>query len=198
MRTATPGRTEIAFKGQLGSFPLDAQFSVPAKGVAAIFGQPGCGKTTIGRCIAGLEHLPDGFCDIDGEVWQDETMFRPPHLRPIGYVFQEENLFPHLTVKSNLLYGTPKAEPMPIVFEKVLEFLGVAPLLDRSPAHLSGGERQRVAIGRALLSQPKLLVMDEPLAALDRCAKSEILSLLECLHEKFALPMISLSSSVAR
>ncbi|MCK1513732.1 molybdenum ABC transporter ATP-binding protein [Bradyrhizobium sp. 190] len=197
VRTATPGRIEIAFKRQLGSFPLDAQFSVPAKGVAAIFGPPGCGKTTIARCIAGLEHLPDAFCGIDGELWQDETMFRPPHLRPIGYVFQEETLFPHLTVQRNLLYGTPKGEPMLIVFEKVLAFLGIAPLLDRSPAHLAGGERQRVVIGRALLSQPKLLVMDEPLAALDRCAKREILSLLECLQKQFALPMIYISHDMA-
>ncbi|WFU14699.1 molybdenum ABC transporter ATP-binding protein [Bradyrhizobium sp. CB3481] len=197
MRTATPGRIEIGFKCTSGRFPLDAQFSVPAKGVIAIFGPQGSGKTRIAGCIAGLERLPDGFCQVDGEMWQDETLFRPPHLRPIGYVFQEDHLFPHLTVKRNLLYGAPKAEPMPIAFADVLELLGIAPLLDCSPAHLSRGERQRVAIGRALLSQPRLLVMDEPVAALDRCAKSAVLSLLERLHQKFALPMIYISHDMA-
>ncbi len=157
MRTATPGRIEIAFKGQLGSFALDAQFSVPAKGVAGIFGPPGSGKTTVARCIAGLEDLPDGFCAIDGEVWQSRTTFRPPHLRPIGYVFQETSLFPHLSVRRNLLYGAPKAEPTPIAFEQTVEVLSITPLLDRLPAHLSSGDRQRVAIGRALLSQPDCL-----------------------------------------
>ncbi|KRR07921.1 molybdenum ABC transporter ATP-binding protein [Bradyrhizobium jicamae] len=190
MRTATPGQIEIAFKGQPGSSPLDAHFSVPAKGVTAIFGPTGCGKTAVARCIAGLEHLPTGFCAIDGEVWQDETTFRPPHLRPIGYVFQHASLFPHLSVKRNLLYGARKAEPTPNAFEEVIELMGIAPLLDRSPALLTGGEQQRIAIGRALLSQPRLLVMDEPLAALDRRAKSEILPFLERLHEKVALPMI--------
>lgn len=197
MRTAKPGRIEIAFKGTLGTFSLDAQFSVPAKGVAAVFGPSGCGKTTVARCVAGLKRLAGGFCAIHGEVWQDDTTFRPPHLRQIGYVFQEASLFPHLSVKRNLLFGAPEPEPAPIGFEEVVELLGIAHLLTRAPSHLSGGERQRVAIGRALLSQPKLLVMDEPLAALDRAAKSEILPFLERLHEKLALPMIYISHDMA-
>ena len=192
-RTATPGRIDITFTGNLGTFSLDAQFSAPARGVTAVFGPSGCGKTTVARCIAGLKHLAGGFCGIDGEVWQDDATFRPPHLRQIGYVFQEASLFPHLSVKRNLLFGAPKPVPAPIGFEEVVELLGIAHLLTRTPSYLSGGERQRVAIGRALLSQPKLLVMDEPLAALDRTAKSEILPFLERLHETLALPMIYIS-----
>lgn len=197
MRTAIPGRIEVAFSGKRASFPLNAQFSIPAKGVAGIFGSPGCGKTTVARCIAGLERVPTGFCAIDGEIWQDETTFRPPHFRPIGYVFKESCLFPHLSVRRNLLYGAPKPEPSPIAFDEVAELLGIAPLLGHSPAHLSAGERQRVAIGRALLSQPRLLVMDEPLAILDRYTKREIFRLLECLPEKLSVPMIYISCDMA-
>ncbi len=197
MNTAKPGRIEIAFTATLGTFSLDAQFSVPAKGVTAIFGPSGCGKTTVARGMAGLKRFAGGFCAIDGEIWQDATTFRPPHLRPIGYVFQEASLFPHLSVRRNLLFGAPKPEPAPIRFEEVVELLGIGHLLTRAPAHLSGGERQRVAIGRALLSQPKLLVMDEPLAALDRAAKDDILPFLERLHEKLSLPMIYISHDMA-
>ncbi|MCA1458810.1 molybdenum ABC transporter ATP-binding protein [Bradyrhizobium sp. BRP22] len=197
MRIATPGRVDVAFSGSIAGSSIDTQFSVPAKGVTAIFGPPGCGKTTLARCIAGLEPLPNGFCAIDGEVWQDRTTFRPPHLRPIGYVFQEPSLFSHLSVRRNLLYGAPKPKPTPIAFDEVVELLQIAPLLDRSPSHLSGGERQRVAIGRALLSQPRLLVMDEPLGALDACARREILSFIERLPEKLALPMIYIGHDMA-
>ncbi|WP_027534373.1 ATP-binding cassette domain-containing protein [Bradyrhizobium sp. WSM3983] len=111
------------------------------------------------------------FCAINGEVWQDRTTFRPPHLRPIGYVFKKSCLFAHLSVRRNLLCAAPKREPMPIAFDEMIELVGVVPPLDRSPVHLSAGERQRVAIGRALLSQPRVLLMDEPLATLDRWAK---------------------------
>lgn len=109
MRTATPDRIEVAFSGKRARFPLNVQFCMPAKGVAGIFGPPGCGKTTVARCIAGLERLPTGFCVIDGEVWQDETTFRAPHLRPIGYVFNETYLFPHLSIRRNLLTPRPNA-----------------------------------------------------------------------------------------
>lgn len=192
MTTREPGRMEIAFHGELGAFSLDAAFNVPATGVTAIFGPSGCGKTTVARCIAGLQCL-QGACTIDGDVWQDHAHFRPPHQRPIGYVFQEASLFPHLTVRRNLLYGSPRAAAAAITFDEVVDLLGVTWLLDRSPHHLSGGERQRVAIGRALLSQPKLLLMDEPLAALDRTTKSEILPFLERLHDRLSLPVIYIS-----
>lgn len=165
--------------------------------MTGILGPLGCGKTTVARCIAGLERLSTGFCAIDGEVWQDETTFRPPHLRPIGLVFKEPCLFPNLSVRRNLLYAAPKRKPRPIAFDEVAELLGIASLLDCSPAHLSAGERQRVAIGRALLSQPSVLLMDEPLATLDRCAKREILPYLERLNEKLAVPMIYISHDMA-
>lgn len=195
MRTATPGQIEVAFSGKRASFSLNAQFSIPAKGVAGIFGPPGCGKTTVARCIAGLERFSAGFCAIDGEVWQDETTFRAPHHRPIGY--EEPSLFPHLSVRRNLLYAAPKRNPRPIALDEVAELLAITALLDRSPAHLSAGERQRVAIGRALLSQPRVLLMDEPLDTLDRRAKREILPGLKRLNERLAVPMIYISHDMA-
>jgi molybdate transport system ATP-binding protein len=191
------GRIDAAFRGRLGRFVLDASLSVPATGVTAIFGPSGCGKTTIARCIAGLQRLSDGFCAIDGEIWQDGMAFRPAHRRPVGYVFQEPSLFPHLSVRGNLLYGAPKAAATSIGFDEVVELLGLTALLGRSPHRLSGGERQRVAIGRALLSQPRLLLMDEPLAALDRTTKNEILPFLERLHERLSLPVLYISHDMA-
>lgn len=163
MRTAKPGRIEFAFREKRARFPLNTLFSIPVKSVAGIFGAPGCGKTTVARCIAGFERLSTGFCAIDGEVWQDETTFRAPHLRPIGYVLKEPCLFPHLSVRRNLLYVAPKRTPKPITLDEVAELLAITSLLDRSPAHLSAGEQQRVAIGRALLSQPRVLLMDDRL-----------------------------------
>ncbi|QOZ08249.1 molybdenum ABC transporter ATP-binding protein [Bradyrhizobium sp. CCBAU 51765] len=197
MRTAEPARINAAFRGRLGSFTLDAELSLPATGVTAIFGPSGCGKTSVARCIAGLQRMADGFCAVDGEVWQDGSSFRPVHRRPIGYVFQEASLFPHLSVQRNLLFGAPKAARAQITFSEVVELLGLAALLDRSPYRLSGGERQRVAIGRALLSQPKLLLMDEPLSALDRTTRYEIFPFLERLHETLSLPVLYISHDMA-
>lgn len=182
----------IAFRGRLGNFNLDAAFTTPAVGITALFGPSGCGKTTILRCIAGLQRL-EGDCAIGADVWQDETRFLPPHRRAIGYVFQEASLFPHLSVLGNLKYGTGRVAENGITFDAVTSLLGIEPLLERAPRNLSGGERQRVAIGRALLSQPKLLLMDEPLSALDRETKSEILPFLERLHEALKLPIVYVS-----
>jgi molybdate transport system ATP-binding protein len=201
MSANEPGRIEVAFRGRLGGFLLDATFSVPAAGVTAIFGPSGCGKTTVARCLAGLQHLPGGFCAIDGDIRQDASTFRPAHQRPIGYVFQEASLFSHLSVKRNLLYGAPRRTnthgPGGIGLDEVIELLGLSRLLERSPRNLSGGERQRVAIGRALLSQPRLLLMDEPLSALDGPTKSEILPFLERLHERLALPVFYISHDMS-
>ena len=191
-----------AFKGVLGSFSLDAGFTAPARGVTALFGPSGCGKTTVLRCVAGLQRLADGLCIVAGEVWQDpDGAFLPTHRRPLGYVFQEPSLFPHLSVRRNLLFGAPRHDPdasrAKIAFDEVVELLGITALLDRSPGKLSGGERQRVAIGRALLSQPKLLLMDEPLSALDRATKDEILPFLERLRDRLSLPIIYITHSIA-
>jgi molybdate transport system ATP-binding protein len=201
MTANRPGRIEAAFRGHLGGFSLDASFSAPANGVTAVFGPSGCGKTTIARCLAGLQYLPGSFCAIDGEIWQDPSTFRKPHQRSLGYVFQEASLFSHLSIKRNLLYGAPRGPRGSgrenIGLDEVIELLGLARLLDRSPQTLSGGERQRVAIGRALLSQPKLLLMDEPLSALDRATRNEILPFLERLHARISLPVIYISHDMS-
>jgi molybdate transport system ATP-binding protein len=142
--------------------------------------------------------LAEGYCAIDGDVWQDGRSFRPTHRRPIGYVFQEASLFPHLSVRRNLLYGAPgTCPPGEIGFGEVADLLGLSRLLNRSPRSLSGGERQRVAIGRALLSRPRLLLMDEPLSALDRSTKDEILPFLERLHDRLSLPVLYVSHDMA-
>jgi molybdate transport system ATP-binding protein len=181
------------FHNVLGKFTLNVDFTAPAKGVTALFGPSGCGKTTVIRCIAGLNRIKDGYFAVDGDVWQKpDGTFTPTHKRPLGYVFQEASLFPHLSVRKNLLFGAPKDLPRDrpaIDFDEVIDLLGVRHLLDRAPRNLSGGERQRIGIGRALLTQPKLLLMDEPLSALDRNTKSEILPFIEKLRDHFALPI---------
>jgi molybdate transport system ATP-binding protein len=189
------------FRGTIGKFALEAGFTAPAKGVTALFGPSGCGKTTVLRCLAGLLRI-NGVCEIDGEVWQDENgAFLPTYKRPLGYVFQEASLFQHLSVRRNLLFGAPRHDrggaKGGIVFDEVVELLGIKRLLDRSPRNLSGGERQRVAIGRALLSQPKLLLMDEPLSALDRATKNEILPFLERLRDHLNLPVVYITHDMA-
>jgi molybdate transport system ATP-binding protein len=201
MKVRRSDHIQASFRGKIGNFLLDASFTAPATGVTAIFGPSGCGKTTVVRCLAGLQYLPGSSCAVDGEVWQDASSFRKAHQRPVGYVFQEASLFAHLSVRGNLLYGAPRGAQATdtdgIAFDEVIELLGLAQLLERSPQHLSGGERQRVAIGRALLSQPKLLLMDEPLSALDRLTKNEILPFLERLHARLALPVIYISHDMS-
>ena len=185
------------FRGRLGGFRLDAGFTLPATGVTGLFGPSGCGKTTILRCMAGLTRLREGYLAVGDEVWQDSARFTPPHRRPVGYVFQEPRLFSHLSVLENLRYGLKRArDTSAIKLEPVVELLGITPFLARSPATLSGGERQRIAVGRALLSQPRLLLMDEPLSALDRQSKQEILPYLESLSGTLALPIIYVSHAI--
>ena len=183
----------VRFSGTQGSFCLDTEFEFPDRGVTALFGPSGCGKTTILRCMAGLNHLPGGEFSLTDETWQNSRTFVPPHRRALGYVFQEASLFTHLSVKNNLLYGARRCHPdstNPIDFDELVDLLGIRPLLERSPSRLSGGERQRVAIGRALLSQPKILLMDEPLSALDHNSKQDILPYLEKLHERLSIPVV--------
>jgi len=187
------------FEGQIGSFRLKVAFEAPLQGVTALFGPSGCGKTTTLRCIAGLSRLP-GRLALGDTLWQesDRGVFQKPHKRPIGYVFQEASLFPHLSVSGNLLYGAKRAKGEAVLtFDEVVALLGLAPLLTRAPRRLSGGERQRVALGRALLSQPRLLLLDEPLSGLDRAAKDEILPYFEALHERLAIPMLYVSHDIA-
>ncbi|HKJ88258.1 MAG TPA: molybdenum ABC transporter ATP-binding protein [Gammaproteobacteria bacterium] len=184
---------EARFVLQRPGFTLDAAFEAPSAGVTALFGPSGCGKTTVFRCVAGLERAGEGFLEVGGEVWQNEAagVFRPPHRRSVGYVFQEAALFPHRNVAGNLAYGFRRADsPRRLEWEEVIQLLGLARLLDRRPVGLSGGERQRVAIARALLANPGLLLMDEPLSALDREAKAEILPYLERLRDRLALPVL--------
>jgi molybdate transport system ATP-binding protein len=188
----------VALAGRLGTFTLDATFNVPMRGITALFGPSGCGKTTILRCIAGLEQLP-GTIVIGGLSWQDTSArhFLPPHRRHVGYVFQEASLFQHMSVRQNLLFGALRAVPAAgsptVELATIVDLLGIGHLLERSPTTLSGGERQRVAVGRALLSRPHILLMDEPLSALDRQTKDEILPYFETLHETLALPVLYVS-----
>ena len=183
---------EGQFRGGLGAFSLDAEFSVPATGVTALSGPSGSGKTSLLRCIAGLTRLP-GRLRVAGEVWQDDRTFLPAHRRPIGVVFQEPSLLSHLSVRGNLDYGARRSSAKGTSFDGVVELLGLAPLLARSTTHLSGGERQRVALGRALLSQPRLLLMDEPLSSLDAASKAEILPYLDRLHRELSIPTLYIS-----
>jgi molybdate transport system ATP-binding protein len=149
--------------------------------------------------MAGLARFDQGYLDVSGDVWQDGRHFTPPHRRSIGYVFQEASLFPHLSVRNNLLYGLKRARTArpSIGFDDVVELLSIGRLFDRPPTLLSGGERQRVAIGRALLSQPRLLLMDEPLSALDRFSKDDILPYLERLHGTLSIPVIYVSHDIS-
>ncbi|WP_321449865.1 molybdenum ABC transporter ATP-binding protein [uncultured Cohaesibacter sp.] len=190
------------FKGPQGSFMLDAAFALPAAGITALFGPSGCGKTSVLRCIAGLNAMKEGFFSLKGDIWQDKSRFLPAHKRPVGYVFQEASLFPHLSVEQNLVYGQKRSRPLDpsdtarLNLGDVIELLSIGPLLKRSPNKLSGGERQRVAIGRALLSCPSILLMDEPMAALDRFSKNEILPYLERLHDELKIPMLYVSHDI--
>ncbi|MGE5153565.1 MAG: molybdenum ABC transporter ATP-binding protein [Bdellovibrio bacteriovorus] len=185
---------EARFNLEYPGFSLDADLALPSQGVTALFGPSGSGKTTLLRAIAGLVRLPDGHLRVDGEIWQDGGTFLPTHRRPLGYVFQEASLFPHLSVRGNLDYGRRRSGQGDAAgFSHILELLGIGHLLDRRPGGLSGGERQRVAVARALLTRPRLLLMDEPLAALDQARKEEILPYLEGLHRELGIPILYVS-----
>lgn len=180
-----------------GNFSLKIDMSIPAQGITALFGPSGCGKTTLLRAIAGLDHYPGSYLKIGDMRWQDTKHFIPPHQRPLAYVFQEASLFEHLCVRRNLEYGlkrVPQAERR-VSLEKAIELLGIGHLQQRKAHNLSGGERQRVAIARALAVSPRLLLMDEPLAALDVNRKQEILPYIESLQTELDIPVIYVSHS---
>ena len=190
----------VAVAHRLGDFRLAAAFE-SGGGLTALFGRSGSGKTSLVNAIAGLIRPERGRIAVDGEVLTDTArgVFVPARRRHVGYVFQEGRLFPHLTVRQNLLYGRWFAARRGRAgeVEHVIELLGIGELLGRRPANLSGGEKQRVAIGRALLAQPRLLVMDEPLASLDEERKTEILPYIERLRDEFAIPIVYVSHAIA-
>ncbi|MDX1756409.1 MAG: molybdenum ABC transporter ATP-binding protein [Marinobacter sp.] len=177
-------------------FTLAVDLTLPGRGITVIFGPSGCGKTTLLRCIAGLQPA-QGRLTVNGDCWQQDGHRRPVHQRPLAYVFQEASLFPHLSVRGNLRYGYRRvpARQRHIAFDQAVNWLGLGDLLERRPHQLSGGQRQRVAIARALLTSPRLLLMDEPLSALDRQSKQDILPYLERLHAELAIPVLYVTHS---
>lgn len=179
-------------------FSLDLKLQLPGQGVTAIFGASGSGKTSLLRCIAGLQSIDRGLVQINNETWHDDSSQVPTHMRGVGFVFQEASLFEHLTANGNLQYAIRRAPGVPdeAAFNQIVELMGIATLLDRLPEQMSGGERQRVAIARALLARPRLLLMDEPLAALDHQRRQEILPYLERLHREIALPILYVTHSL--
>ena len=181
-------------------FTLDVDLQLPGRGVTALFGPSGCGKTTCLRAIAGLTRAQPGRVEVNGEVWQDDAqgLWRATHERALGYVFQEASLFDHLNVHGNIAYGQKRTPPArrKVALEQAVELLGIGHLMQRKPQALSGGERQRVAIARALATSPRLLLMDEPLAALDAQRKAEVLPYLEKLHRTLDIPVLYVSHSI--
>ncbi|MEC4239681.1 molybdenum ABC transporter ATP-binding protein [Pseudomonas sp. DSV-1] len=180
-------------------FALDLALQLPGKGVTALYGHSGSGKTTCLRCIAGLERASNAYVQINDEVWQDSQtgFFAPVHKRALGYIFQEASLFPHLSVQANLEFGLRRIalKEQRVDMAHATQLLGISHLLERAPNNLSGGERQRVGIARALLTSPRLLLMDEPLAALDSQRKGEIMPYLERLHAELDIPVLYVSHS---
>jgi len=186
---------ELRFRIARGDFRLEVDLELPERGVSAIFGPSASGKTTLLRAVAGLDRHAGAVVRVGSTTWQDEATFVPPHRRGVGYVFQEPSLFDHLTVRGNVEYAlarAPEAERR-ASRERAIRRLGLEPLLDRSPDELSGGERQRVALARALASSPRLLLLDEPLAALDTPRRRELLPYLDGLADELGAPMLYVS-----
>ena len=183
----------------LGGFQLEAAFCGADRGVTVLFGPSGAGKSSILACVAGASRPDSGRIELDGEVLFDSAarIDAPMERRRIGWVFQDARLFPNLSVEGNLRFGQKRAPPGPILFDEVIAVLGVERLLHRRPRDLSGGERQRIGLGRALLSQPRLLLMDEPLASLDASRRAEILPFFEQLKTRFGVPVLYVTHSLA-
>lgn len=180
-------------------FSLDLALCVPLRGITVLFGPSGSGKTSLLRCLAGLEKA-QGMIQLGDEIWLDSKRqyFRPTWQREIGYVFQEASLFEHLTVRDNLYYGLKRVQTRlgGVSLDEAVRLLGIERLLGRSVQSLSGGERQRVAIARALATQPKLLLLDEPLASLDLSRRREVLPWLERLHDELSMPIVYVTHAV--
>jgi len=188
-------KIDARFRLRRDQFELDVEFSIPARGITAIFGTSGSGKTTLLRAIAGLESADEAYLRIGDATWQDGDKALATHERPLGYVAQDAALFPHLSVAGNLRYGHDRvpAETRRVSMDDAVSWLGLEQLLERSPEKLSGGERQRVAIARALLTSPRLLLLDEPVASLDAAGKADILPYLERLHDELEIPVLYVS-----
>ena len=187
----------VDLETRLGAQTLTARFALPPAGISGLFGASGSGKTSILRAIAGLARPDRALISLGDTPWQDDALFLPPERRGVGMVFQAAGLFPHLDVAGTLAFAARRAPPGPIAAQRVTEMLALTPLLHRRIPHLSGGERQRVAIGRALLAQPRLLLLDEPVSALDHGARDEILAALERLADELQLPMLYVSHNLA-
>ena len=181
-------------------FDVSVDLQLPAHGITVVYGPSGCGKTTLLRCVAGLELSARGRVQVGHEIWQDDAnqVRLPTHQRALGYVFQEASLFDHLDVASNLAYGQQRTRNhvSDTVLQQAIELLGIGHLLQRRSHELSGGERQRVAIARALVTQPRLLLLDEPLAALDHARRQEVLPWLEKLRDDLNIPMLYVTHAV--
>jgi molybdate transport system ATP-binding protein len=186
----------VRYRLQRSDFSLDVDADIPMRGITGVFGESGAGKTALLRCIAGLERGASGRLVVADEVWQDDTTSRPVHEREIGYVFQEPRLFAHLDVRQNIEYGQRRGRREDVGFDEAVELLGLRDLLDRRVDTLSGGEAQRVAIARALLRSPRVVLMDEPIASLDRARRDEILPFLDRLHAVLSIPVIYVSHSI--
>lgn len=187
---------EVEVSLQKDSFRLEAVFSAPARGVSVVFGPSGCGKTSLLRCLAGLEPAAKGRVSVSGQSWQDGPQFMPVHRRRLGMVFQEAALFSHLSVCGNLEFGARRRGGDLARLPEIAEMLGLRQLLDRKPNSLSGGERQRVALGRALLSGPELLLLDEPLSALDAGARTKLMPFIENALHAYEIPAIYVTHSI--
>ena len=192
---------EARFQLDYGSsFQLDVDLKLPNSGVSVLFGESGSGKTSVLRCIAGLQKPASSRLEINDRVWQDssQNLFLPAYQRPVGYVFQQANLFPHLTVSENINFGVKRLgrSHQPAALTDLIELLGISQLLKRYPVKLSGGEQQRVAIARALALNPEILLLDEPLAALDLKRKQEVLPYLQRLQQSLQIPMIYITHSL--
>ncbi|WP_313075949.1 molybdenum ABC transporter ATP-binding protein [Melaminivora sp.] len=194
----TGGQIHARLQLARADFSLDVDLQLPGDGVTALFGPSGCGKTTCLRAIAGLERARGSVC-VNGETWQHDATrtWLPTHRRALGYVFQEASLFAHLDVRRNMQYGWKRLAPARrrVSLEQAVELLGLSQLIERMPHTLSGGERQRVAIARALATSPRVLLMDEPLAALDAARKAEVLPYLERLQRELAIPILYVTHS---
>ena len=191
---------EVAVTKRLSAFKIDAEFSCATNGIVALFGRSGAGKTSLVNMLAGLSRPDSGRIEIEGVTVFDSSrgLDLPPERRRIGYVFQEGRLFPHMTVRGNLTYGLRRApaDERRIQLDQIVDLLGLEALLGRRPHDLSGGEKQRVALGRALLTNPRLLLMDEPLAGLDQARKDEVLLFIERLRDELTIPIVYVSHAM--